>query len=135
MTTGVPPGKTVKKVTFNLGRSIHGREDSSHSTGLSVDEDEVIGGEFDAGFKISIFWRDLVVLAAGQFSDKYTVERKSLGTRCKLYIQKLWNKSAQMEVTSTEMSINSIKYQMETKGRIKNSVLQLRVSLERTKAV
>ena len=107
--TGVPYGKTMKNITYKLGCFIcDGREDQSHNDGLLVDEDDVVDNEFDDGFTLSVFWRDLMVLSAEQFSEVYGMEKKNLGTKCKLYIKKLWKGSAWMEVTSTELLKNSI---------------------------
>ena len=64
-----------------------------------------------------------MVLAAEHFAEEYGVERKSLGTKCKFFLQKLWNSPAWMEVTSKKMLTHSIKDQMETKGWVKNGVL------------
>lgn len=75
-----------------------------------------------------------MVVAATQFSEEYGADRKSLGPKCKIFLQKLWNTSAWMKVTSTEMLVTSIKDQMETKGQIKNGVLQMRISFGRAKA-
>ena len=73
------------------------------------------------------------MLAGEQFTEEYGVERKSLGPKGKLFLQKLWNSSAWMEVTSTNMLTSSIKNQMETKCRVKNGVLQMRISFGRAK--
>ena len=69
-----------------------------------------------------------MVLAGDQFTEEYGVERKSIGPKCKLFLQKLWNRLSWMEVTSTNMLTSSIKDKMETKGRVKNGVLQMRIS-------
>ena len=135
ITTGPPSGKTIKEVNYDLSGHIICREDDANSASLSVDDDnaEGVDEEFDEAFTLSIFRRDMMVLAGKHFAEEYGIGKKSLGPKCKLFIQKLWNSKAWMEITSTKMLQNSIKDQMETKGRLKNGVLQMRISFGRAK--
>ena len=135
ITTGVPSGKTMKEVSYDLSGNIV-REDDSNSVSGSIDGDDsvaVVDEEFSSAFTLSIFRRDLMVLACEQFGEEYAISKKSLGPKCKLFFQKLWNSSAWMEITSTEMLHNVIKDQIMTKGRVKNGALQMRISFGRAK--
>ena len=74
-----------------------------------------------------------MVLACKHFGEEYGISRKSLGPKCKLFLQKLWNSLAWMEITLTKMLHNLIKDQMETKDRMKNGALQMMISFGRAK--
>ena len=65
VTTGVPFGKTIKEIPYDLSGFIERDDDNTNSASLSVDdEDEVVADEkFLDKFCVSIFRRDLMVLA------------------------------------------------------------------------
>ena len=75
-----------------------------------------------------------MVLAGDEFREEYAVEKKSIGPKCKLLVQKQWNTSVWTEIDSTEMFLRSVKEQMATKSRVKNGILQMRLSFRRAKA-
>lgn len=49
-------------------------------------------------------------------------------------MQKQWNSSSWIEITSTAMFLQTLKYQMLTKGRVKNGVLTMMCLFGRAKA-
>ena len=93
VTTGVPPGKTHKEVTYDLSPFIICgiNDDSSESVG---DDDEEVDEVFANTFTLSHFRKELMAVAADQFSEEYAVGRCSLGRKCKLFVQKQYNSSS-----------------------------------------
>ena len=58
---------------------------------------------------------------------------KALVPNCKLYFQKQWNCSSWFELSNTDDLIRNLKEQMETKGRVRNNVLTLRLAFGKAK--
>ena len=85
MKTGVPSGKTNKKLSYDLSPYIIGGKDDT-SISSSDDKDEVDDEEFINSFTLSLFRKDLMVLAGDQFPEEYAVTKKSLGPKCKLFM-------------------------------------------------
>ena len=137
VTTGVPSGKTNKEFTYDLSGFIVGGIDKAASNGSSEvlgDDDEVADESFDVSFTLSRFRKDLMVLAGDGFPEEYGYDKKTLGPRCKLFIQKQYNSSSWTEIPSTIMLVRTILEQMETKGRVKNGRMLTRFSFGRSKA-
>jgi len=135
--TGVPSGKTIKEFVYDLTPFISGKYSTNDdlSFGPSLDEEgEAVGEDFIADFTLSHFRKDLMGIARDDFAEEYGVAKKSLGRKCKLYVQKQWNSSAWTELPTTETFLRTLREQMTTKSRVKNSVVLLRFSFGRAKA-
>ena len=72
-------------------------------------------------------------VARRYFGEEYGLAKKSLGRRCKLYLQKQWNSSAWTELPTTETFLRTLREQMDTKARVKNGVVLMRISFGRAK--
>ena len=79
----------MKNISYNLARVISGG--SEDNILLADEDDEVVDKDFTDFSTLSVFRRGLIILAVDQFVDAYGVERKSLGQKCKLFLQNLWN--------------------------------------------
>ena len=130
--TGVPGGKLSKELMYDLGKFITVSENVLE--GSSNDEEVIADENFVSSFTLSQLRLDLMVLAVEHFAEEYAVGKKSLGTNCKLFIQKQWNSSSWIKIPSTAMLWMTLKDQMSTKGRVKNGVLAMRCSFGRSKA-
>ena len=134
--TGVPPGKTSKELMFDLGTFIVGGvDDDSDDSSPSLDDADDNGDErFDDTLTLSFFCKELMVLAMNGFPEEYSILKKSLGRRCKLFVQKQWNLSSWLEVPNTEVFIRLLKEQMCTKSRVTDNTVHIRFSFGRAKA-
>ena len=52
------------------------------------DNDDVVDKEFVKLFTLSHFRKELMMHAGNQFPEEYAVEKKCLGPKCKLFVQK-----------------------------------------------
>ena len=88
--TGVPAGRMNEEVAYSLSRYIEGDIDcASSSSNLSLgDNDGVVDEEFVKSLTLLLFRKELMVLAGAQFPEEYGVERKILGPKCNLFVQK-----------------------------------------------
>ena len=86
----MPPGKTSKEIMFDLRPFIVGAiDDDSDGSGLLLDdEDGNVDERFDDKLTLSFFQKELMVLALNEFPEEYALVKKSLGRRCKLFVQK-----------------------------------------------
>ena len=134
--TGVPSGKTSKELIFDLRPYIVGGvDDNLDDSSPSLDDEKENGDErFAEIFTLSIFRKELMVLAAEGFPEEYGLAKKSLGRRCKLFVQKQWNLSTWLEVPNTEVFIRLVKEQLCTKSRVKENSVHIRFSFGRSKA-
>ena len=89
--------------------------------------------EFVSTFTLSRFRNDLMVLARGIFVEEYGVGKKSMGPKCKLFIQKQWNLSSWTEVSNTEVFVRLMTDQMATKSWVKNKTLHIQFLFGRSK--
>ena len=133
VTTGVPAGKVNKDISYDLAPFIIG---GSRGNDLSIDDqnsiasNDAVDEEFMRLFTLSKFRKDLMLIAIDKFPEEYKLETKSLGPKCKLFLQKQWNMSSWTEVTSTEMFHRIVFEQMENRSRTN----QMRISFGRAKA-
>ena len=137
VTTGVPAGKVNKEITYDLRPLIHngGPDDASYDSSPSLgDEVQTNDENFIDTFTLSSFRKDLMELAVDKFPEEYALNKKSLGRKCKLFVQKQWNSSSWTEVATTEMFLRTVREQMMTKARLKNKSVQIRFSFGRAKA-
>ena len=52
----------------------------------SLDDNNTVDEEFSDNFTLSRFRKDLMATARDDFAGEYSVGKKSLGRKCKLYI-------------------------------------------------
>ena len=90
--------------------------------------------EFISKFTLSKFWKDLMMMAVQSFPEEYGLDKKSIGPKCKLFIQKQWNLSSWTELSSTDAFHCNLIEQMANKSRVQNGKLQMRLSFGRAKA-
>ena len=87
----VPSGKTIKEFIYDLTPFISGKYNTNDdsSFGPSLDEEgETVCKYFIADFALSHFRKGLMGIARYDFTEEYGVAKKSLGRKCKLYVQK-----------------------------------------------
>ena len=137
VTTAVPTGKTIKSIQYDLERFIlnfdpigSDSEDESMSSNV---EKEDLDERFATSFTLSKFRKDLMVLALEKFPEEYALKTKSLGPKCKLYIQRQWNSSSWSDINTTDDLIYTLKDQMETRSRVRENVLSVRLAFGRAK--
>jgi len=129
--TGVPSGKTNEGIINDLDYFISSPDCS--------DEDEIDNNDQDQDehfvyyLTFSRFRRDMILYAVNEFPEEYSVEKKSLGSTCKLFLSKQWNSSCWTEITSTQVFHEILKEQMSTKSRVKDGKLCIRLSFGRPK--
>ena len=135
ITTGVPSGKTNKGLTYDLSPFIIGGDKDDISTDSGPLEDNEVGDEeFIVSFTLSKFRKDLMVLAMENFKEEYGLAKKTLGRKCKLFIQKQWNTSTWTEIPTTEMFVQTVHEQIATKSRVTNNTVAIRISFGKSKA-
>ena len=102
--TGVPTGKIVSELSFDLSPYIIGGKDASDSDDSldSMVTNTISDEEFISTFTLSRFRKDVMVMAVQSFPEEYGLDKKSVGPKCKLFIQKQWNLSSWTELPSTE---------------------------------
>ena len=136
--TGVPSGKTIKELRYNLSPYIigGGNDDASDDSrpSLSGEPDETDDQDFIDTFTLSLFRKDLMVIAMDKFPEEYTLQKKVLGPKCKLFMHKQWNTSSWMEIPSTEMFLRTLREQMDIRSRVHNNALYIRFSFGKAKA-
>jgi len=136
-TTGVPSGKTNKDVQYDLDRYILSSLDQDGNASVSSCEDFELFGqrdeEFVETFTLSKFRTDLMIDAVKKFPEEYAPKKKALGKQCKLYFQKLWNSSSWSEIATTDDLIRNLKDQMDTKGRVRNGILTIKMAFGKAK--
>lgn len=92
-----------KELMYNLSQFIiGGRDDASNGSNISLgDDNDVVDDEFDSAFTLSLFRKELMVLAGEQFlKEEYGLDNKIIGPKCKLFIQKQWNSSYWTKIPS-----------------------------------
>ena len=128
--SGVPIGQTNTELVYNIiGFICGGKEDVSLlSSGGNEADNDVIDDDLVSTFTLLNFRKDLMLMALSEFAEENGISKKSLGSKCKLYIQKQWNSSARTGIPLTGMFINTMKEQMDMKARVKKGVLKVRFS-------
>ena len=76
----------------------------------------------------------MIKLALEQFPEEYSLKTKSLGSKCKLFCRKQFNPCSWTEVMDTNMFHIFLKDQMQTKSRVKDGMLDVRLSFGRSKS-
>ena len=131
--TGVPPGKTIKELTYELRPFIIGGDNDDGSTGSERLLGDVMDEDFVSVFTLSRFRKDLMEMAVSKFPEEYSLEKKGIGPKSKLFVQKAWNTSSWMEVPNTEIFIRLLREQMANRSRVINGKLLVRLSFGRAK--
>ena len=131
--TGVPPGKTIKELTYELRPFIIGGDNDDGSAGSDGLLGTVMDEDFVSIFTLSRFRKDMMELAVNKFPEEYSLEKKAVGPKSKLFIQKAWNTSSWMEVPNTEIFIRVLREQMANRSRVVNGKLLVRLSFGRAK--
>ena len=130
--TCVPTGKTIKDIEYDLDTFIFSPEDI-------LDEDEVEdvvddNERFISLFTLSRFRKDMIMLALEQFPEEYSLKTKILGSKCKLFCRKQFNSCSWSEIMDTNIFHKYLKDQMQTKSRVKDGMLDVRLSFGRSKS-
>ena len=131
------PEKQIKEFIYDSTSFISGKYSTNDdsSFGPSIDEEgEAVGEDFIADFTLSHFRKDLIGIARDDFAEEYGVAKKIIGRKCKLYVQKQWNPSACTHLPAIEIFLRTLREQMNTKSRVKDSVVLLRFLFGRAKA-
>ena len=84
-------------------------------------------------FTLSRFRKDVMVATLEQFPEEYSVESKSLGTRCKLFYQSQWNSLCWTEAHDIETMLCLLKETIAMKSRVNNGVLVIQLVFGRAK--
>ena len=88
--TGVPSGKIVSELSYDLSPYIIGGKDVSDSDDSldSMVTNTISDEEFISKFTLSKFRKDLMMMAVQSFPEEYGLDKKSIGLKCKLFIKK-----------------------------------------------
>ena len=132
--TGVPSGKTIKELRYNLspyiigGSNDNASDDSHPSLSGEPDETDDQDQDFIDTFTLSLFCKDLMVMVIDKFPEEYTLQKKALGPKCKLFMHKQWNTLSWMEIPSSEMFLRTLREQMDIRSWVHNNTLHIRFS-------
>jgi hypothetical protein len=124
-TTAPPQGTTNKDIMYDLQKYISG---GSFLIDNTSDNEEEEDETFDNFFTLSRFRVEVMKLAVEKFSSHYSLNTHSLGPQSILYILKEWHRSAWSPIETTEDLHRNLLDQMDTKNRVKNDTLTIRLA-------